>query len=264
MTIIRHYQELGNHCDNPGDNLVERGARSVLSTDPDAVYLIGTPWFWDKCEESEKYKWLEERLKEFKSSRIIAIGIGSCLPLGGKIEWLLKEPTIEVCKRIWSQFDRIAVRDVASEHFLKEIGLACKLLPCPSVLFPVWGRSDCISSTPGSCLFIDAPCFHEGMKFSRLDVSMPADCDRLTYQPGYYDLDRLHSLFEFCLSYETIISARLHAALPLARHRKVAIVPVDSRSEAAAQLGIPLWPAEPALTKINPKQIRKDYQSFLS
>ena len=33
-----------------------------LSEDPDTICITGSPWFWDLCDRSEKYRWLEEQV----------------------------------------------------------------------------------------------------------------------------------------------------------------------------------------------------------
>ena len=259
MKIIRPYQPLGQLCDNLGDNLVERGASSVLDLKTEDVILIGTPWFWDGCQISEKYQWLEQQLDAHPGSRFIALGIVSCLSLGSPIEWLLKGETVEPCKRIWSRFKTITVRDPLAYEFLTAIGVESKLLPCPSVLCLLPD----VTPTPGSELFIDATCWHKSMEEARSAIHVPGG-DRFTYQSGLCDSNRLDSMLRFWMGYESIVSVRIHAILPLLQARKISVVPTDSRALTATHLGVPAWPDEPKLTPLDTSIIRSQYLDTLN
>lgn len=264
MIIIRPYDTLGGVCYNPGDNIVERGAETLLK-DVDATALIGTPWFWDGCERSDKYAWLERELDTRSGERLIAIGIGSCVTLGDAYGSVLRRPeTIEACKRIWSRFAVIAVRDPVAWSFLTELNIVCGLLPCPSVFYPL-PKSVCITApAPGSRLYVDAPRWHSDMSIAACRAHVPDGFDHFTYRPGYYDSGRLDVMLTFLASYETIVSARIHALLPLARLRKTAVVPFDSRATTATCIGIPTWPDAPTVASIDVNAVRDCYAKLLA
>jgi len=244
MNILRYYPPLGGLVGNVGDNLVEWGARTVLKERADTLCLVGTPWFWDLCEQSKKYRWLEEQINRprARKKRLVAVGIGACLPLGRGLDLLCKPATIAACRRIWGRFEKIFVRDTLALDFLQEIGVWAERLPCPSVLCPL---SNVTEPRPGSTLFIDAPAFHDDMRARRRRVTPPAVADHFLYQPGVFNEWDVERLLELFCSYETIVSCRLHALLPLATRAKVAICPLDSRAEAATWLGVPAWPDPP-------------------
>lgn len=244
MNILRYYQPLGGFVDNIGDNIVEWGARTVLPDRDDTIYLVGTPWFWDLCEQSKKYEWLEAQInhKRARNKRLMAVGIGACLPLESGVELLRKPETVKVCRRIWSRFQLIIVRDPLAKKFLESLDIPCHLLPCPSVFCPVPGLN---IPRRRSTIFIDAPPFHDDMRRQRQQIVPPVMADRFLYQPGVFRARDVVNLFELWTSYGTLVSCRLHALLPLATLRLVAICPLDSRAQTATWLGVPVWPEEP-------------------
>lgn len=260
MKILRIYSPLGKFCENLGDNIVEIGARRVIDVDEDSntMAIVGTPWFWDGCHSSAKYSWLENQLDAYPEAKFIAVGIGSCLALRSSIDCLLGGETAEACKRIWSRFKKITVRDPLTFEFLTAIGIECKLLPCPSVLYPLPE----VGSTPGTELFIDAPCWHAGMENERGLIHAPGG-DRFNYQPGPCDRRRLDAVLSFFMGYESIVSARVHALMPLIGQRTLSIIPLDSRVLTATHLGVPAWPEEPKLTPLDLVSVQHLYREFL-
>lgn len=258
--ILRFYSPLGKFCENRGDNVVEIGARRVIDVNEDSetMAIVGTPWFWDGCHSSAKYSWLSNQLEAYPEAKFIAVGIGSCLALGSAVDCLLGGETAESCKRIWSRFKKITVRDPLTLEFLTAIGIECKLLPCPSVLYPLPE----VGSAPGTELFIDAPCWHSGMEKERDLIHVPGG-DRFDYRPGPCDLRKLDAMLRFFMGYESIVSARVHALMPLIGRRKVSIIPLDSRALTATHLGVSAWPEESKIIPMDWFSIQRQYREFL-
>lgn len=236
--ILRPYPNFGEPKSNPGDLIVEMGATHLPINDKD-VFIIGTPWFWYGCHETEKYQWLSNQFEIFPDRRFIALGIGSCAPFGETSEFILRnKETAEECKKIWNKFYRIIVRDEESFNFLSAIGIESFLLPCPSV-FAFTAIHD---PRPGSTLIIDSPAWHEGFR----SVTIPeieGDVSVFKYSnSGRYDYNAILNMLGFLASHETIISARVHCALPMCPHRRTSIIPTDMRWKTAEAAGIKVYP----------------------
>lgn len=268
MNIIRHYEPLGVAVSNLGDNLVECGAAHLLK-DYQGTAVIGTPWFWHGAWLSEKYTWLGAQLDALPAgTKAVACGIGTAVPLGYGLEMLMEEANVEACKRLWGRFHALSTRDEISHEFLTAIGIESTLLPCPSVLAAEALDLRFIDPRPGSALFIDCPSSNESMQWAREEANVPRpwrhDFDTFLYRRGHYTENHLANLLFFWQTYETIISARIHAALPLAPYRKVAVVPLDSRYLTATGLGVSVWPAEPVCLPHLPELAKSEWQAWLT
>lgn len=105
--------------------------RSVISPwkAPTHIIILGTPWLWDRCYESTKYKGLQALFNKFPKAKKLFLGIGACLPLE-KIEEI-KSSLIENKEKL-TIFDQatIIVRDTISYDILKDHNP--ELLPCPA------------------------------------------------------------------------------------------------------------------------------------
>lgn len=251
MKIVRFYPDWGQPNKNIGDLFVEVGARHILPAARDVTYLIGTPWFWHMCERSEKYRWLDE-ITANEKGKLVAVAVGASVPLGNGADLLSSPGTVEACKRIWNRFHAISVRDSIAEEFLRGIGIEATVLSCPS-LFAAEVLQAVLPTRSEGLLFIDAPASYPQMAEARAKAVVPSDGDVFLYRQKSGTEDTLRGLLEEWARYETIISARIHAALPMAPHRKVAVVPLDSRALTATEAGIPAWPGEPVqLTDLKP------------
>lgn len=242
--IYRAYPYFGEPGINPGDLVVELGVRT-LGLRPDDVIIAGTPWLWDGCERSAKYKLLAEIAA--LPGRKVALGIGSCLRLGLGIEQHLPHasPTIADC---WRMFDVITTRDSIAHEWLNALGIDNALLPCPSVLS---GIGD-VHVHAGSTIYVGID-----------PDDIPENCHVLHYGRGNYDEAGIRSLFDFIGSHETIITDRVHSAVPFGGRRRIAIKPRDSRYLTATLIGIPTLPAPPAMGPIDLDQIRIAYNNLV-
>ena len=246
--IIRPYAFFGEPGNNPGDLLVEMGARALELPFED-TFLIGTPWIYDQCQTSYKYQWLTEQKPQ---GRFIALGIGSSFPLGWTAETHIKslpKDQRDFLKGIWGQFDIIAVRDTVAQDWLRMLDIQSHIIPCPSVLTSVGDGP----YRPGSKIFVG--------NFDKTE--MANDAVYLEYQRGAYTEGDVESLFRFIGSHETIISDRVHSVVPFANKRRCAIVPVDSRHQTATVLGIQIYPKCSDLKQTRFVETRKRYQDLI-
>lgn len=224
--IYRAYEPLGHPNCNPGDHLVERGARKLLGRlgidieDPETLYVVGTPWLWHRCAESEKYAALRTALEQ-PYRRKVALGIGSCFAWQG-------EPDLGAgdALEIWSGFDRVICRD---EMAAALTGGVC--LPCPSI----WAVDGPVGQGSGF-LAVDCDPWHPEYL---TEVWIPENYDRLNYKVGtFHSRDDIDRLLDKLLGYSRIVSKRIHAILPISPFRKTKVVPSDSRALTAVRAGI--------------------------
>lgn len=243
--IIRPYPNFGESGSNPGDLIVELGALNKIKeieSSPD-VYLVGTPWFWHKAYPSPKYDWLEYQLDKHKERQVHAVSVGAYGPLDKDYKFILEDGQSEAYKRIWSRFTSITVRDEEAHKLLAELGIESKLEPClSSYACNMWA----VDFRPQSYLIVDAPQWDQGV--SKIDIDHlkkqlnSEDVSVYDYSRGSYTKDDIYRLFAFLLQHNTIISARVHCAIPMLKWRNTYILPVDMRWKTAQNCGIKPWP----------------------
>jgi hypothetical protein len=231
--------------DNRGDMVVAIGAynRSHLygHRKLDRSYkvlmlddVIGTPWVWDRCFESEKYRMLENFILHQKrlNAPIRAIGIGSCYPL------TMDPDNISLCPHtvnVWRQFEYIECRDVLAYNLFKKAGLdRVHLRRCPSVFFFSEKEKETIRFLPfkrNRYLFINSGDFTKDSK--AMPNYVPPMSDYLEYgnsAKDYIAPPRLKRYIANIGRYRTIISKRVHAIMPLIDlGLNLYIIPLDSR-----------------------------------
>lgn len=242
--LIRYYRGWGEPKANPGDLIVEQGAERLVSeiggvglSSWNIAWIIGTPWFWHRCEESEKYRWLRDVVAAYYGKRpLIALGVGSNFELG-RDHTVMSMETKKACKSIWSKFDVIIVRDEQASAFLSSINVPHHLLVCPSA-FAVDGLPD---APMGSTLVVNAPLWNPTLRPAKLPNLEGAAL--WEYDNGTYSHGDVEKLLQRLASHENIISARVHAAVPMMAHRRCSIVPMDGRHLTAKLAGIPIYPA---------------------
>ena len=224
--IYRSYEPLGHPSCNPGDHIVERGARKLfgrLGIDIEAsetLYVVGTPWLWHRCAESQKYADLRSSLKESGFKRKVALGIGSCFAWQGEAD-LGEGDALE----IWKDFDVVICRDELAAGLVDGI-----CLPCPSL----WAV-DSAPATRSGFLAVDCDPWHPEY---RTEKWIPKNYDRLNYADGFQSQDQIDQLLQKLLSYRRVMSKRVHAAIPISPFTKTKIVPADSRALTAVRVGV--------------------------
>jgi hypothetical protein len=263
--VARQYAGFYAPKANVGDLIVEAGARQIVRAalgseleQIKAVWVIGTPWFWDHCAKSPKYDWLRTLIERHEGKRpLVALGVGANVVLG-KDHTAIRESKDE-CARLWRQFALVTVRDEVASRFLDSIGVPHILLPCPS-LFALQSAPERCSGT----VEIDAPLWNDTLKPARLP-RLPG-ARTVNYPNGRWTPEAMRELLTDLAKAESIVSARVHAAIPLSPFRKVSIVPMDSRSKTASLVGIPEYPSfsEPAKVRQVRERAMEDYSKALA
>lgn len=233
----------------------------------DLLVISGTPWIWDCCTASSKYRGLEKLLAVYKNKKKIALGVGSCFKLTTNIleeqfNNLDKENLNMALKNVWQQFDIIFTRDnLASEildrleipHFnelctsaqLKkyiEVPKVSEFEKIPSLIFynPIYGISR---------ICLDYFFIKDYINFQLTFIK--------EFTPRVYTIERaeqewltqrgitaerivdMQKLLEILNQSKFVLSGRVHAAIPAQiLGIDTFIMPVDSRYLTATKLGI--------------------------
>jgi len=156
MKILIHHPSIGG---NLGDRVILEGTERLLSWayedfeviysnriyDPreiDLFVMAGTPWIWDMCDRSDKYRQLEEIIESLPvKTKRVALGLGSCLPLASNSsvyifgEDPIRERTRATLVDIYSRFDFISTRDRWAYFILKLLNIDIHKGLCPAIHF---------------------------------------------------------------------------------------------------------------------------------
>jgi hypothetical protein len=143
---------------NPGDGLAALGVRSIVESlgfkeiyqyaiedyalwlqlfrpeEIHAVILAGTPWIWDQCHNSEKFRCLQEAHKLLYGAKWIMAGGGASF----LAEHIQPDYTNAITDlSIFSKFQTCIARDFVARDMLLAVNKSTTLLPCPSTLLPI-------------------------------------------------------------------------------------------------------------------------------
>lgn len=110
------------------DDYVER--EIVPKEYPTHVAVLGTPWVWDMCWTSPKYKNTINLFHKYPFAKRLFLGIGSCLPLGKGD--MIKDSLLDSHNHLKSLFEgsTVITRDTYAHEILSDFGSI--LLPCPA------------------------------------------------------------------------------------------------------------------------------------
>lgn len=218
----------------------------------DALVISGTPWIWDRCKESGKYKVVELLLNEFKDRKKIALGIGSSYPL----RYIPKE--LDDVSNIWKEFDFIHTRDTLASGILNSAQIANYYSYCTSAYadiyqviqepkspalvyyFPEKGTASGVLSRA----FIKYYHHYLGairekynpriIIIGKTEQQMLADMGLESTRPQSPE-----ELINLLAGSKFVVSGRVHAAIPAAMLGiPTYILPIDSRSLTAQPFGI--------------------------
>lgn len=98
----------------------------------DLFVVCGTPWLWDQFQKSVKYKNLLTAINTHPESKIIFMGVGSCVGLGLENTEILRRPDEQEAMRHLFTKGLCIVRDTLAHRYLTEAGVDSHCLPCPS------------------------------------------------------------------------------------------------------------------------------------
>lgn len=229
---------------------------------PTHIIILGTPWIWDRCGESVKYKNLQSLLNLFPNAKRLFLGIGSCLPLGKEQDIVNSmftdfDTTLAFNLLFGHKLTTVVVRDRYTEDVLKRFNP--KRLPCPA--FYAFEDND-RSTPPERPVMI----WYDPTKgISKVDYQKGSPLLKRylkyfknaydTYKPDVYCIDKkeiqlakrtglgIPVVIEDIQHAEMIlrgasrvISGRVHMAVPAARICQVDLVPVDSRAETINEI----------------------------
>lgn len=156
---------------NLGDKVIYLGARQLMKKrfpealhsvclypwedvpETDILVVCGTPWVWDQCGPSEKYRALEKALCRASTACKIGLGLGSCYPLEMSVEDALG--SAKALSGLWGQFSELEVRDRFAYDVFTRCGLSVQLRPCPS-----WWACEDVKANPTRPLIIPVDPYH--------------------------------------------------------------------------------------------------------
>jgi len=96
--------------------------------DIDIIVLAGSPWIWNTCDKSKKYKLLTDALKRWPKAKVIGLGIGSCfsnevyrnMRQDEVDRYFFNDPTRKQrLHDIYKRFNYILVRDNFAKYILE-------------------------------------------------------------------------------------------------------------------------------------------------
>ena len=95
----------------------------------DLIVLAGSPWLWNVCEESDKYKLLFDACKRWPDAKKVALGVGSCFSeksfngiyYGPDNYFFNHLPRQIALFELYNQFDVIVVRDLLAKFIFDKL-----------------------------------------------------------------------------------------------------------------------------------------------
>lgn len=224
------WQDIDPNWVNPGDLLIAEGVRKLgINTE---LAVAGTPLIFDRCVESNKYKKMMEECRKY--DRKVALGVGACLPDGMSGSQFVDSNPEFGNSWLSMGFERITARDPLAQWIFAQFGVRSSLEVCPS-RFAI-DEDNLKTPIPGSILAIPATSWHPHEQWNSLG-RIDGETARVEYSSGQWTIEQALEQIYFFSMFETIVSQRIHAVIPLAKYRKTYIDPVDSRFSAALLAG---------------------------
>jgi hypothetical protein len=268
---------LGPHEIPPTDGMIIHGTYNLISeVHPDAVIsyarwseesdvalqlpantthivIAGTPWIWDMCWNTIKWRCVLNTLKAYPQAKVLFFGIGSCLPLdhmeGIKIRLLSQKDRL---KELFLR-GQVIVRDQLASDILTAAEIPHTLAHCPAMhavteLIPYIGRKTPTLFFYEPCLGVSSGSFkyncqeHKAYiqqqvlfaKYKNADVYCITDDEvkRSNFLgiPAQKLTSVIHAKQVLARSSE-VMSGRVHLAIPaISQDIKTILLPVDSRA----------------------------------
>jgi hypothetical protein len=232
----------------------------------DVFVVSGTPWIWDCCTSSKKYKALTNLLELYKDKKKIAMGIGSCYALNAAVlsQQIMSEKKkgfIKELYEVWNKFDLIFTRDTMASKILEHTGVKHFDEICTSSHLKKCIESPKIGKEVAPSLIFYNPelglsresldkYFVEDYIFFQLRFIKEYSPNIYTIEPMEYEWLKAHGinseritdikrLIEILNNSRFILSGRIHSAIPARMLGKdVFLMPVDSRYLTTTKLGI--------------------------
>lgn len=244
----------------------------------DVFIVSGTPWIWDMCHQSQKYKLLLKITKRFRNDCLkIGLGLGSCFPLASNVMdvyvyqqnsegvyEITREHTREWLVNIFGSFDFVSTRDRLAYHILHSIGVSVEDSICPAAFIQQYVQENTSPKKP-LLIFVNP-----------YDAVSRESCDNIflddyiqfqkwfkeTYNPDIITLDPLSrdwcdgqkwnskwmqniedgailSFARIVKNSSFVVSGKVHGAIPAALWGvRSYILPMDTRYLACVRLGV--------------------------
>jgi len=100
--------------------------------DVDIIALAGSPWIWNTCERTPKYKLIYDAIKRYPNAKKIALGVGSCfsyttyhnIRYGKNDIYFFNAPERKlILHQLYDKFDYILVRDKFAQWLLEQCNI---------------------------------------------------------------------------------------------------------------------------------------------
>lgn len=247
-----------------------------ISQQLDMVVVSGTPWIWDMCFKSDKYRKLKYIVENLSAeTKLVGLGLGSCFPLAtNTMSMYATHPEkLNFLKRgvgdIFNTFDLITSRDTIAHETFKAIGVNnLEHHYCPANFIHINGIA--LSKSKPVLVFYNP--FH-GISASVTDKVFADDYIQYQvefikrYKPRIITMDKedkdwlvdhnfttwedtnciwvkeVSELIASLADASFVLSGRIHAAIPaMLMGKSTYIMPIDTRYLTTSKTGIrPLW-----------------------
>ena len=237
--------------------------KEEFNSDKQYDYLVyaGTPYIWDQFYDSEKYKNTQLCRDVHKKSKMVYLGIGSCVNKYDQNSFILRDNVSKSWLRKTYENSSVIVRDLVAKDILEEAGVTCEFLPCPSYFCQDEFRQSPTGEEVAFFYFCPELSISAGQyeknphllqnyyKLSRYFIE--------TYNPVIYankvdsevarsrglnviTINNPEQMLEISRRVKVAISGRVHYAVPcLVSGATVGIIGIDSRSRVLTDFGIP-------------------------
>ena len=238
--------------------------------DVDLIVLAGSPWLWNVCEESNKYKLLLDAMKRWPNAKCLGFGLGTCFShkCYHNIRYDMKDhyffnhlPRKKILNEIYSRFQYILVRDEFAKILLTRCGVKSNYSYDTSIYAykyftpkkNVGDKKILFFYDPSKGLSKDSLGFtHEEYIDYQVDWAKKNNAlvyynaaeegealikRGINYGKFTVDLEYLLHIFSGC---DTMLTGRVHmGALGfLAGIKNISVLPVDTRFLSVTKLGI--------------------------
>jgi len=249
--------------------LAAHADRSLLAS-YSLLIVCGTPWLWDRCEESRKYADLSYLVEAMPRATKIALGIGACLPLMSDPSLLIGAPsTLCRLRELWRLFALITVRDSFAGSILRAAGVETLALPCPSVVagerMAARMQAEHAERNPAIVVYLpqigisrDAlpRAFVDDYLAAQIDFAAASNVDVACILPAEAEwvakalrrplaqvsvLADRESIYRYVAHRPLLVTGRIHVAIPaFMAGTRCCLLPVDSRYRTAEEVGVPI------------------------
>lgn len=237
----------------------------------DLIVLAGSPWLWNCCEGSIKYKWLIDALARYPEAKVVGLGVGSCFGKNTyqniryeKIDnYFFNAPERQIAlKKIYDRFNYVLVRDAFAKYILNRCDIQCKYSYDTSIFSynkigigkSVGNKKVLFFYNPLKGLSKNALDF-DGEEYNKYQMQWARENNADIFvndgiEADYLKRHGLESSFSVDLDfmrnkfteYDAMLSGRVHMAVLgfLAGIQNITLMPVDTRYMTALKFGINL------------------------